>query len=50
MLRDHSDYAKVLNYAEYLQSANDLFDDQISFDSAGHGKYERKRLKTGKGD
>lgn len=44
MLRDHSDYAKVLNYAEYLQSANDLFDDQISFDSAGHGKYEREEI------
>ena len=44
MLRDHSDYTKVLNYAEYLQSANDLFDDQISFNSSGHGKYEKDEI------
>ena len=44
MLRDHSDYTKVLNYAEYLQSANDLFDDQISFNSSGYGKYEKDEI------
>lgn len=44
MLRDHSDYAKVLNYAEYLQSTNDLFDDQISFNSSGYGKYEKDEI------
>lgn len=44
MLRDRSDYAKVLNYAEYLQSANDLSDDQLSFNSAGYGKYEKDEI------
>ena len=44
LLRDHSDYTKVLNYAEYLQSANDLFDDQISFNSSGYGKYEKDEI------
>lgn len=44
MLKDHSDYAKVLKYAEYLQSSNDLFDDQISFNSAGYGKYDKDEI------
>ena len=44
MLKDHSDYAKVLKYAEYLQNSNDLFEDQISFNSAGYGKYDKEEI------
>ncbi|MCD7805931.1 MAG: hypothetical protein LUH19_01160, partial [Lachnospiraceae bacterium] len=31
LLDDRSDYAKILNYAEYLQRTNDLGDGQINF-------------------
>ena len=44
LLKDHSDYSKILKYAEYLQSSNDLFDDQISFNSAGYGKFDKDEI------
>ena len=44
MLNDSSDYAKILKYAEYLRTSNDLFDDQISFNSSGHGNYEKDEI------
>lgn len=44
MLNDSSDYAKILRYAEYLRTSNDLFDDQLSFNSSGHGNYEKDEI------
>ena len=44
MLTDNSDYAKILKYAEYLKTSNDLFDDQVSMEAAGHGIYEKDEI------
>ena len=44
MLTDDSDYAKILKYAEYLKTSNDLFDDQVSMEAAGHGIYEKDEI------
>lgn len=33
MLNDHSDYAKILRYAEYLQETNNMSDGQMTFTS-----------------
>ena len=44
MLTDNSDYAQILKYAEYLKTSNDLFDDQVSMEAAGHGIYEKDEI------
>lgn len=44
LLNDHSDYAKILRYAEYLQETNNMLDGQFAF--TGLMGYENDEVET----